>query len=46
LLVLAIVMTAPPQPVETHSVGIGHEVTDTVSTDAAPPDPSVSDAPK
>jgi hypothetical protein len=46
LLMLVVVLTSPPQPVETHSVGIAHEVTDTVSTDAAPQAQSDKDAPK
>ena len=49
LLMLAVAVTTPREPVTAHdsfSVGIGHEVTDTVSTDAAPPDQPDNDAPK
>ncbi|MGX9789287.1 hypothetical protein [Mycobacterium sp. MMS18-G62] len=46
---LAIVITSPGEPPQTHeavSVGIAHEVTDTVSTDSPSPDQSDADAPK
>jgi hypothetical protein len=51
LLMFAVVVSSPRQPVQGHdavSVGIAHEVTDTVSTDSAPSVQSDndSDAPK
>jgi NADH:ubiquinone oxidoreductase subunit 6 (subunit J) len=48
VLMLAVVVSSPRQPVATHdtaSVGIAHEVTDTVSTDSAPSHQSDGDAP-
>ncbi|WP_325336872.1 hypothetical protein [Mycobacterium sp.] len=49
LLMLTVVVSSPSQPVATHgtaSVGIAHEVTDTVSTDSASSHQSDGDAPK
>jgi MYXO-CTERM domain-containing protein len=48
LLMLTVVLTSPPQAVHTHSVGIAHEVTDTVATQSDESDRSASnsDAPK
>jgi hypothetical protein len=49
LLMMAVVVTSPRDPVmapDSFSVGIGHEVTDTVTTDAAPPHQPNTDAAK
>ena len=49
LLLLAVLIVFPQEPVtprHSFSVGMGQQVTDTVTTDAAPPDESATNGPK